>query len=60
MWGDRLAGRGETGEVSRDLSDWSDRARADVYGHVFLDGDGEFLSFTHRHRAEGKKADRKY
>lgn len=48
---DGLSGRWESGEIGRYLSNWSNGAWTDVYGHVFLDGDGELFSFTHRHRA---------
>lgn len=52
---DGLSGRGESGEIGRDLSNWSYGARTDVYGHVFLDGDGELFSLTHRHRAKPER-----
>lgn len=55
VWRDGLSGRGESGEIGRDLSNWSYGARTDVYGHVFLDGDGELFSLTHRHRAKPER-----
>lgn len=50
-----LSGRGESREIGRDLSNWAYGARTDVYGHVFLDGDGELFSLTHRHRAKAER-----
>lgn len=50
-----LSGRGESREIGRDLSNWAYGARTDVYGHVFLDGDGELFSLTHRHRAKPER-----
>lgn len=52
---DGLSGRGESREIGRDLSNWAYGARTDVYGHVFLDGDGELFSLTHRHRAKPER-----
>lgn len=48
-------GGGEAGEVGGDLSDGSDWTRADVDGHVFLDGDAELLPSLHRHRVWKQK-----
>lgn len=56
-WGDTGGGGGgQAGEVGGDLSDGSDGAGADVNCHVFLNGDAEFLSSTHRHRVWKRKA----
>lgn len=43
-------GGGQAGEVGGDLANGSDGAGANVYGHVFLDGDAELLSSPNRHR----------